>query len=1257
MKCPNKSTIDWKRLENQCGPELAMTIWQAYGEQFPKTSSVSDLYRNIGISKKSFLSLIPRYNKDMRLYNKKNGTSHSLKFEQIGQSESMIVTIVPNYLPVNLEKQRQREYSRLEDTTSFNLLYPPVVTREEFLDDEFLAAQEDNEPSLISEKKLYVSNLQQRKKTLESMLVTAQAKKDNKKYLQLLDMIKKVSVMIADSKDDLTIHKVIAGWDSDEAYIKKLLSSDKVGEGEINLAFRILSYYSNKDLMFEFLSQEDIDDGSPTAQAIDIIAGKAIRMEEKLSKVALEIIKQRIQIATGREYTEDKIKELVEIDSMSALFRDASTNENILIQIADSFIKEAGFKTNKVLGLKYEEIEKIAKKVKNISPSFDIFLQKDDNGQYTGRLVHPYSQHFWSQRGKAFGTFNKNKTIASFKRLQEWKNKNVVEPDWRKLFYNDYLALNGTTVFTENEIEEHKKEIINLVGENEYATILKQLTAKKNIFLERRSIIENNVKYGLDSSEILGLWDIENSPFSYFDNHDNGIEYGGALVHFDWYRNLNYILTIPKKTIDGKSSGYYDASYQQISNNPDLYAFYNFFTETIDEMLEYLPEHVKEDIKGRSNFIPYLKKSIFEKITESNGSTAFKDVYEGIIEGLRDSEDSSVSYEERDAITNTIIPTLKAGMIKGTLTASDRIKIIQQLEKENLKPGTAPYAIRVKELEQNYLNEERSFQLDKVLKAFVTVVETYRHKAAVEDSIKMVDSILKKAIEVQTTSTGTPITDSQGNVIKTTNTLKNNMSQWEYAFDTFYGKYKNKIKSKRSLLTAEEKKEREYILNKINETQEDTSLSDEEKEQLLEQYEELLNNLGGKFVQSEMWDAAMKYIHMKSMGWNLFSAINNLMVGTMSNLIHSQGGQEFTSSEYFSAMKMLFSSVIKSSSLGAIETENAKKISSLMNRFSVLGTAQDELNQSNFYKSKLGKGINKLAPYEITKQVEYINQGATFIAMMMHDKIETPDGEKSLWECYDNEGNFLYDNEDDFYVKFKAKLEQVKKTIHGNYDPLSPVKIKKTVGGRALMMFRSWIAEGVASRFESERYDINLGRQTKGRWRSYAVVFNDDKFKDMSTIEKLIFNFKALIFKSTQEELSELDAANMRKNAMELAIWVAISVIMTALMSGDDDDDDEKRTAVTNYIMNLGFRLQTDIEFFISPIAAEKLIQQSVPPLQLVTDLAKFFEAVGKTAQGEDIIKTGPYAHESRLLRRTGKLLPGWSTWLRQESASKTIQE
>lgn len=203
--------------------------------------------------------------------------------------------------------------------------------------------------------------------------------------------------------------------------------------------------------------------------------------------------------------------------------------------------------------------------------------------------------------------------MASFKRLQEWKNKNVVEPDWRKLFYSDYIALHGPTEFTQEEIEAHKQEIINLVGQNEYTTILRQLTAKKNIFLERRHIVENNVRYGLDSAEILGLWDIENSPFSYFDNHDNGIEYGGDLVHFDWYRNLNYILTIPKKTIDGKSSGFYDSNYEQISNDPDLYAFYNFFTETINEMLEYLPEHVKEDIKGRSNFIPYLKKSILKK--------------------------------------------------------------------------------------------------------------------------------------------------------------------------------------------------------------------------------------------------------------------------------------------------------------------------------------------------------------------------------------------------------------------------------------------------------------------------------------------------------------------------------------------------------------------------------------------------------------------------------------------------------------------
>lgn len=48
------------------------------------------------------------------------------------------------------------------------------------------------------------------------------------------------------------------------------------------------------------------------------------------------------------------------------------------------------------------------------------------------------------------------------------------------------------------------------------------------------------------------------------------------------------------------------------------------------------------------------------------------------------------------------------------------------------------------------------------------------------------------------------------------------------------------------------KKEREYILNKISETEANDSLSDEEKEQLLEQYNSLLEGLGGKFIQSEM---------------------------------------------------------------------------------------------------------------------------------------------------------------------------------------------------------------------------------------------------------------------------------------------------------------------------------------------------------------------------------------------------------------------
>lgn len=1258
--CPNKNDIRWKRLEAQCGKDLATTIYMAYGESFPKVLTITELRNDIKLPSKTFISELPKLKKRIRLYNQKNGTAHTFKEEVVGQSQIVKLTLKPNYLPVNLEKQRLRDRARLEDLTyleSFEETYghnPKEinVSREEFLQDPYLVEQErkefDYEPE-VQAKISYTQSLKERLKTIDSQLASAQASQNTPLYERLLKVRKETKDRIDESEDKINFQLISNHWDRDLSFINSLLSSPTISEADVNLLYKILSYYSNRDFLTEYISELDIESESPSLQRADVIVGQASRYISRLNKLSEKLIKARLEKITGQDYSEEKINELTEIGVLSANLRDTSTNKNVLIQLGDSLIKKAGNRTNKNLSVVFKKIEKAAENIKD----FSIFLQKDEKGVPTGKLVHPYSQKFFDSLISRAKVFNASKSKAAYDNFIKWKKDNVIEVDWRKLFYSEYKEIFGETTFTQEEIDSHINSIKSLIGDKAWNKLKDKLERKKNIFLSRRQFIKENADLNGYPSSYLKVWDMINSPFTYFDNLNDPPVIEDKVATFDFVINKGYIPSIPLKTKDGKNLGYYDAQYEQIANDTELLEFFEMFSETVSEMLAYVPSFMKKGVT--ENFIPFMMKSVFEKITESNGSTAFKDVYEGIVKGIRDSEESEISYEERDPLTNKPIPSLKVSMMSGELSASDKVELLQRLEEQDLKPGNPLYKKVSDEIKRDILNRKRSYDLPKVLKAFVTVVETYRHKAEVEDSIKMIDYFIKSSQEVQKTASGKTLKDAEGNVIKTKDTFKNVLEQWEYAYDAFYGIYKDRKLSAKKILTSEEKEKIKYLENKIQ-TIADSDLEADVKEKELEKYNKLLNSIGGYRVNSEIWDSVMKYIHVKSMGWNVFSAANNFMVGTISNIIYAQGNQEFGTKEYFKALSLMKSSFFKAATFDTYQDATNKKIRNLIEYYSVMGTAADELNQSNFYKSSLGKGINKLMPYELTKSVEYINQGTTFIAMLLKEKIDTPEGEKSLWECYDEEGQFKYGDDSETYDKFKGKLAQTMKAIHGNYDPLSPVKIKKTVGGRAIMMFRNWIAETVANRWEEERDDIQLGRKVKGRWRSYEASFNSEHLKNASVVEKAIFVFQTLITKAAREKLSDLDAANMRKNAAELTLWISVSLAMLLLSSGDDDDD-EKNSAMTNYITNLGFRLQTDIEFYISPIAAEKLLQQSVPPAQIVVDLAKFTKAIKTYIEGDDIIERGPYSGQSRLERSFGRLIPGWATYYRQLDVSSKISK
>ena len=82
--------------------------------------------------------------------------------------------------------------------------------------------------------------------------------------------------------------------------------------------------------------------------------------------------------------------------------------------------------------------------------------------------------------------------------------------------------------------------------------------------------------------------------------------------------------------------------------------------------------------------------------------------------------------------------------------------------------------------------------------------------------------------------------------------------------------------------------------------------------------------------------------------------------------------------------------------------------------------------------------------YEIQRSSEYFVYGQGVVAVLLNEKV----GDKSLWELMGEDGVIDVDGYcpgEQKHTDLMNKIDQMNKRIHGNYDPNSPIAIKKTL--------------------------------------------------------------------------------------------------------------------------------------------------------------------------------------------------------------------
>lgn len=298
------------------------------------------------------------------------------------------------------------------------------------------------------------------------------------------------------------------------------------------------------------------------------------------------------------------------------------------------------------------------------------------------------------------------------------------------------------------------------------------------------------------------------------------------------------------------------------------------------------------------------------------------------------------------------------------------------------------------------------------------------------------------------------------------------------------------------------------------------------------------------------------YTRMVNLGLNPFSAVNNVLIGFSNNILESAGHEYFTQKDIIKASKTYF---------GQRFNENSKysHLVDFIQPLQELGEYEDLTKAEIPSISK--KVHDKL--FVLQHYGEDFVQSITMIGYLNHEKVSTIEGQKSLWDLFSVKNNklvfdhtlagFKFDQNE--LNKHRETIKKVNRTIHGNYSKDNASVYESYVGYQAMMLFKKWVPQAIASRFQGERYDYYSGNTLEGRYRTLSKVLlgkGTEKSRFLSYLSypvETILNMKTRLSDITP--LKPHEVANMRKNLIELALIISFAGIKGILAPPPEDKD------------------------------------------------------------------------------------------------------
>ena len=1181
--------------------------------------------------------------------------------------------------------------------------------------------QEEEKPrfSVIIESRVKDIQTAQRKLAdLKSKLSSTKNKNEVRKSIQALESkIESITDEIRDLKKLDALESVADYAERDLANIEATLDrfyTSGVTLDELNNVLKDIRIweqagdFSNDDhLFFTEEEMEGLDD--PNNEILQDIRSmfsdwktRADRLHRKYLKVGEQLMDQEIKNMFGDDAKLDLKKRMKDVTFFFKNTIDISEVDNELFELMSQWVRKANWQAKEDVEEDWAEIEKIMGNLRS-KGKMDRFInliqqtQSNEDARHTGDLTFRFTQKWFDDenniRYKLHKSLeladqqedpNKRKELYTQAYSDYWKAKKEISHviDMRKLFFDHdaYAEYRDTAnenfgnqySYTEKDRQEYIQELKSILGEEGYQYYIDSVKEKLEEYIKDEQAQEEYLQdvYGEDAAAIMSLleeWKYRFNPFwnsHYFHEGHPNKKIGGTTIG----SSTQYVKSVARRNnSEGANMGYYDTNFELIMEDSDMKEAYNYILTTINEYVNYLPSTEVEFFQ--INSLPIMRKEIMETFLRDGVGKGLSTTWNKVIESTRsDLNESLISEDINERYVQTGFISSNDSEINDYI---HRKTIAYKLE----NPEASNEDLRNNKIEwkkeiQDKLASQRSWDLEKLIKAFTLNVSEYKHKTKIEDSVKVLRNMVDE-LQEQKEGTYTKTSDRLG---KQGEDLVNAKEMLDYAINHFFGYNVKKVEGKtgKQVLTKDEKKDREEIKNTLDKVIEryakdiKSAESEEEKSRLTAEFEKeyetlqkQLENLGGRRTWSNIGNSLLKFFQIKGIGWNLFSAFNNRGFGIVANWIEAADGRKFGMKELKRARALMYHSVLKNLTFDKYSTESAQKIRAAMERFDILKESKNEIFEQKL--NTWSKRFKFASPYNMQSRGEYINQGEIMIATLLKNKVKLGGEEVSMWDAMDNTGK-LKDNVElpdgskfksleDYVFDVKSKADKAIRRLHGNYDyENSPLLAKKTFLGRALSQFRTWAYMGFYERFGGTRPSRISGITEKGRYRSYGTLFKSLSTKDATVV--LIKNLlRKLMFQNTQfDELignggfTEADAANLRKNLQELVILNIITGLGILLRAAvlDDDDKESNFKSATYFWLNIMNRINTDLLFYANPAEFEKLQRQAIPIFSLVTDSSRLLNHGFKLATGQtgDQYETGVYAGQSKSWRYTKNIVP-----------------